>query len=84
MSRGNVTPRQNVETMSMAGAPIERNAAFEFNDASAPLQALPSARSNPNASSIQGGIFGLEPVKHNPALKRNDPNQSSIQGGIFG
>ena len=83
ISRPATTPRMNVETMECAGAPIPRNEAFKFSDdASAPLQPLPSARRNNHASSIAGGIFGSEPVKHQPAVKRNNPNASSIEGGM--
>jgi len=84
VSRPVSTPRVDVESMACAGAPIVRNEAFTFDDSSAPLQPLPSARRNNNASSQPGGIFGSEPIKHQPAVKRNNPNASSIEGGIFG
>ena len=84
VSRPATTPRQNVSDMNIAGAPIVRNEAFTFNDQQAPLQPLPSARRNNNASSISGGIFGQDPIKHQPAVKRANPNASSIEGGIFG
>lgn len=50
----------------------------------AALQPLASARSNPNRSSIQGGIFGAGPAPVKASVARSNPNASSIQGGIFG
>ena len=49
------------------------------DDYSEPLK---SARSDPNRSSIQGGIFGTGDMMQSKV--RADPNRSSIQGGIFG
>lgn len=82
VSRPVSTPRVDVQSMACAGAPIVRNEAFTFDDSSAPLQPLPSARRNNNASSQPGGIFGSEPIKHQPGVKRNNPNASSIEGGM--
>jgi len=50
----------------------------------APAPPLNSARSDPNRSSIQGGIFGAGSMAPPSPRVRSNPNQSSIQGGIFG
>lgn len=73
------------EERPVAGAAIIKGPALTFDEsAPAPLQPLKSARSNPNESSIQGGIFGSAPLPHKPAVARGNPNASSIEGGIFG
>jgi len=51
------------------------------NDYAAPLN---SARSDPNKSSIQGGIFGSSNQGPAKFVPRSNPNASSIEGGIFG
>ena len=52
--------------------------------AAAPLAPAPSSRSNPNRSSVEGGIFGAPTTMHKPQIQRANPNSSSIEGGIFG
>ena len=79
------TPIAN-EDRPTAGQAIVKGEAFTFEGEGqpAPLQPLPSARSNPNASSISGGIFGHGPLPQKPPVARSNPNVSSIAGGIFG
>lgn len=73
-----------IDESKVAGAPLARGENFSlFKEGAAPLAPLPSARSNPNASSVEGGIFG-PPQAHKPTIVRSNPNASSIQGGIFG
>ena len=78
-------PKVAVEALGVAGAANAKSNAINltWDDNGAPLQPLPSARSNPNASSIEGGIFGSAPMASKPGARSN-PNASSIPGGIFG
>ena len=74
-----------IDESKVAGAPLVRGENFSlFKEGAAPLAPLPSARSNPNASSIPGGIFGGTPLPVKPAVARGNPNASSVEGGIFG
>jgi len=75
-----------IESLAVAGAANAKGNAINltWDENGAPLQPLPSARSNPNASSIEGGIFGSAPVAKGAAVARSNPNASSIPGGIFG
>jgi len=79
------TPR---DSSAVAGAPMPKKESFSLFDAGAkptePLAPCLSARSNPNASSIAGGIFNPTPVTHKAPIERKNPNASSIPGGIFG
>ena len=79
-------PKVPVEDLGAAGNPVAKSdsVSLTWGESDMPLQPLPSARSNPNASSIAGGIFGSAPMATKPAVARQNPNASSIQGGIFG
>ena len=50
-------PKLDSESLGAAGSSVEKSEAvsLSWSQDAAPLQPLPSARSNPNASSIQGG-----------------------------
>jgi len=85
------TPRSSVESMGVAGAPMPKSEGFSLFDAASkptapaePLAPLNSARSNPNASSVEGGIFNSAPPPTKASIERKNPNASSIPGGIFG
>ena len=86
VSHAPAVPKRPVESLGVAGAinPKSDAVSLSWSEQAAPLQPLPSARSNPNASSIQGGIFGSAPLPAKANIARHDPNASSIQGGIFG
>ena len=86
ISHAPAVQKRPVESLGVAGAinPKSDAVSLSWSEEANVLQPLPSARSNPNASSIQGGIFGSTPVAAKPAMTRHDPNASSIQGGIFG
>jgi len=79
------TPR---DSSAVAGAPMPKKEAFSLFDGDAkptePLAPCLSARSNPNASSVAGGIFNSTPLMHKAPIERKNPNASSIPGGIFG
>ena len=78
-------PKVPVEALGVAGSAVTRQAPVSLGwEDNAPLAPLPSARSNPNAPSQAGGIFGSGPPPQKQAIARHNPNQSSIQGGIFG
>ncbi len=78
-------PKIAIESLGMAGVAKPKADGIHLDwDNEAPLRALPSARSNHNAPSQMGGIFGAAPVAVKPAISRNDPNASSIPGGVFG
>jgi len=74
-----------IDSSRVAGQamPMKENFSLFSGEGAAPLQPLPSARSNPNAPSVEGGIFGA-PTMQKPAISRSNPNASSIEGGIFG
>lgn len=78
-------PKLDNGSLGAAGQaqPLSKPVNLTWSEEAAPLQPLPSARSNPNASSIQGGIFGGA-MANKPQSARRNPNESSIQGGIFG
>jgi len=74
-----------IDADRVAGQALPPTESFSlFAGAPAPLAPLPSARSNPNAPSVEGGIFGAPRAAQKPQIARANPNASSIQGGIFG
>ncbi len=83
-----VMAKLDIEKMAIAGmvagTKTPRENFSPFDSQSQPLAPLPSARSNPNVSSVEGGIFGASIPTPTKALNRIDRNKSSIKGGIFG
>jgi len=77
---------------SMDAPSKEHVAGFKAKEAPYFEERPQSARSDPNRSSVQGGIFGAQPGEpigedgrdRATSYARSDPNRSSIKGGIFG
>jgi len=77
-----------------ADGPIKEHVAgYKPKEAPDFSQAPSAVRSDPNRSSIHGGIFGATgapPVEEgegrmrSTSYARSDPNRSSVKGGIFG
>lgn len=82
----NRAPAPKLDNLGTAGTKSVKGSGIDlsWNQENAGLQPLPSARSNPNASSIDGGIFGSAPAAQGRGVSRGNPNASSIEGGIFG
>lgn len=76
-------PVEQLHVAGQASAPASKANLFD-EMASPPLAPLASARVNPNASSVQGGIFGAAAPTPTKGVPRSNPNASSVQGGIFG
>jgi len=99
-SRPTLTPRGTVGTEIFGGqnagwasadAPKPRldptkceAAGAKRADESVAVERPMSARSDPNRSSIDGGIFGHAGSSRGQSGGRADPNRSSVPGGIFG
>jgi len=77
LQRQKAAPVKHEHTAGMPARTID-TASREY---AAPLN---SARSDPNKSSIQGGIFGGSQATPAKSVPRSNPNASSIEGGIFG
>jgi hypothetical protein len=85
--RSHRTAKPEIDASRVAGMAqkeSEHVASIFGGEAAMPLAPLTSARANPNASSVEGGIFGQTPTMVKPAIARHNPNASSIEGGIFG
>jgi hypothetical protein len=80
-------PKAEIDQSRVAGRALpQKGEAFSLftGEGTAPLAPLPSARSNPNASSVEGGIFGPPTAQKPMGINRSNPNQPSQAGGIFG